>query len=170
MAGENSKKNPVRLVVPGIDWYILVNDVHEIQLRSEIVAVHGRMNMVLDYHNGQMIPGDEHGLHFLIFVLQLRKNSTRKLTQPGIEPGLGGWEATMLPLRALYTGRCIVRFFVSSWNRQKNRMCGGKSDRIFCRDDRSGIWTDSTRLIACDSSVVINCFVCSVIVRFFIIF
>ena len=49
-----------------------------------------------------MIPGDEWGLNFLVFVLQLRENpgktSTRKLTQPGIEPGPAACEVTMLYL------------------------------------------------------------------------
>ena len=73
-------------------------------------------------------------------------------------------------LRPLYTGRFIVPFFVSSRKRQKNRRCREKSDRIFGRDDRAEIWMDSTRFIACDSSVSINFFVCSVIVRFLYFF
>ena len=40
-------------------------------------------------------------------------------------------------LRPLYMERFIVRFFISSRNRQKNCTCGGKSDRIFGCVDRS---------------------------------
>ena len=48
-----------------------------------------RMNMVLEYYDGQIIPRNECGLNSLTFILQLRKipvkTSIRKLTQPGIE-------------------------------------------------------------------------------------
>ena len=50
---------------------ILFNDGHILQLWSETVAVRRRINMVLD--GGKMVPGDEYGLNFLTFVLQLRK-------------------------------------------------------------------------------------------------
>ena len=84
-----------------IDWFYLFNDGHVLQLRSETVAVRRRMNMLLYDYDGQMIPGDECGLKFLTFVVQLRKNprkaSTRKMIQLGIEPGLDAWQATTLP-------------------------------------------------------------------------
>ena len=37
-----------------IDWLILFNDDHVIQLRDETVAVRRRMYMVLDNYDGQM--------------------------------------------------------------------------------------------------------------------
>ena len=40
-----------------------------LHLKSQTVAVRRRMNMVSDDYDGQMIPGDECGLHFLIFVI-----------------------------------------------------------------------------------------------------
>ena len=47
-----------------------------------------------------MMFGDECGMHFLAFVLQLRTNSvkipTRSLTGPGIEHWPAGWMATTL--------------------------------------------------------------------------
>ena len=62
---------------------ILVNDGHVLHLRSETVADHRQMNMVLDDYDGQMIPGDEWGRNFLTFVLQLRgkKKKHKNLNQ-----------------------------------------------------------------------------------------
>ena len=81
-------------------WYydiILFNDGHVLHIMSEIVAVHRRMNMVLDVYHGHMIPGDEYCLNFLTSVLELRKTpekiSTKKLTRTGTNPGpLGEWQ------------------------------------------------------------------------------
>ena len=69
------------------------NDDHVIHLRSES-AVRRWINMVKDDYGDQIIPGDECGLNFLTFVLELKKNpgknSTRKLIRSGIEPGPAG--------------------------------------------------------------------------------
>ena len=54
-------------------WYGVIYDSHVLHLRSETVAVRGRMNMVLDEYYGQMITEDEYGLHFLTLVLQFIK-------------------------------------------------------------------------------------------------
>ena len=47
------------------------------RLKSETVAVHRGMNMVLDYYDGQMITGDECGPNLLTFVLLLKKLNLR---------------------------------------------------------------------------------------------
>ena len=62
------------------------NDGHVLHLRSEIAALRRWINMVLDYYDGQMIPEGECGPHFLALSYNLGKASTRKLTQPGIDP------------------------------------------------------------------------------------
>ena len=46
---------------------------------SETVVIHRRMNMIFYDYDGQMIPGNECTLNFLIFVLRLRK--THKKTK-----------------------------------------------------------------------------------------
>ena len=97
------KRNTKKFGHAGIWCDIIVfNDGHLLHVRSEAVAVRRRLNMVLDDYEGQMIPGYECGLHFLTFVLHLRKNpgetSTRKLTRSGFEPWPTGWEITILHL------------------------------------------------------------------------
>ena len=55
----------------------------------------------------------------------------------GIIQLLSKFQNVPCALSPLYTERFIVRFFVSSRNRQRNHTCGGKSDRTFGHDDRS---------------------------------
>ena len=57
-----------------IGLYFLFNEDHVLHLRPETFAVLGRINMVLEDNDGQMIPGDECGLNFLTIVLQLVEN------------------------------------------------------------------------------------------------
>ena len=66
--------------------------------------------------DGHMIPGEEFGLGFLTFVLQLRKppekkTSTKNQIQPGIEFRIAGEEESRkqwyLPCKA------VVKFFLS---------------------------------------------------------
>ena len=57
----------------------LFNDGHILHLRSEIVAVHGRMNMVLIDFDGQLISEDRCGSNFLTFVIQFKKNPVKNL-------------------------------------------------------------------------------------------
>ena len=60
------------------------------------------MNKILDDYDDEMIHGDECGLNFLTFVLQLRKNPGGNLSKETdltcIETGPAGWEAMALPL------------------------------------------------------------------------
>ena len=69
----------------------LFKDGHVLHVRSETIVDRRRMNIVLGAYGDQMITGDECGPNFLEFCLTVegnpRKNSTRKLTRPGIEPG-----------------------------------------------------------------------------------
>ena len=52
-----------------------------LQLRTEMVPIHIRKYMVLDYYDGQMITGDACSLNFLTFILQLTKNAGKNLNQ-----------------------------------------------------------------------------------------
>ena len=81
---------------------ILFNDGHVLQLRSETVAVRRRMNMVLDYYDGQMIPGDDCGLNFLTFALQLRK--TPENPQPGNRSYRGSYLGPLREKQRRYLG------------------------------------------------------------------
>ena len=76
---------------------ILFNDIHILQLRTETVAVCGRINIVLD--DSQMIPGTnaaEISLHLSYSWGKLQKNLSRKLARPEIEPEIAGWEESTL--------------------------------------------------------------------------
>ena len=79
-----------RTWAPCVKGLTLINIIYfttVLQLRSETVAAHRRMNMILDDYDGQMILGKDCGPNFLIFVLRLRKKTwTRILTRPGNEP------------------------------------------------------------------------------------
>ena len=62
-------------------FFILFNDGHVLQLRSEIVVIHRLMRNGLDDYDGQMISGDKYGLNFPTFILQLRENPRKNLNQ-----------------------------------------------------------------------------------------
>ena len=69
------------------------------------VAIRREMNMVLHDYDGQMIPGDECGLNFLKFVLQLRENPRKPSTSKshrGSNPGPLGER------QRIYHQRCSV--------------------------------------------------------------
>ena len=82
------------------NWYYLFNDDHEQHLRSESVAVHKLMNIVLDDIDGQMIPGRMlpkfPGICFTV------EEKPREKPQPGNWPNRGSnpsplRDATTLP-------------------------------------------------------------------------
>ena len=60
---------------------ILFNDGHILHQRSELIAIHRWMNMVLDDYDGHMTPWDDCDLNFQTFVLQMRKNPGKILNQ-----------------------------------------------------------------------------------------
>ena len=64
-----------------IQFVILFNDSHVLQLRPETVAIHKQMRNDSDDYDGQMVSGDKYGLNFLTFVLQLRENPEKNLNQ-----------------------------------------------------------------------------------------
>ena len=85
-------------------FIILTKAMYYIYGQRPSPSVHGCYMVWMIY--GHIITGDECGPNFLTFILWLRKSpgkpSTRKLTQPGIEPGSAAWKVTLLPLE--YSG------------------------------------------------------------------